>query len=90
MNVLPIEKKALVLTHLVEGLSIRSIERITGVNRNTIMSLTVLAGRRAQEILDREMINIKSNFVQVDEIWSWVGRKQKRVLPRDRDRKSVV
>lgn len=45
---LSIEKKNLVLAHLVEELSIRSIERITGVNRNTIMTLLVDAGERAQ------------------------------------------
>ncbi len=73
------EKKTLVLTQLVEGLSIRSIERITGVNRNTIMSLLVSAGTQAQEILDREMVNIKSNYIQVDEIWTYCVKKQKQL-----------
>ena len=80
-NNLTLEKKSLVLTHLVEGLSIRSIERITGINRNTIMTLLVDAGERAQEILDREMVNLQSNFVQVDEIWTYVGKKQKQLQP---------
>jgi IS1 family transposase len=84
-NNLTPEKKALVLTHLVEGSSIRSIERITGVNRNTIMTLLVDAGERAQEILDREMMNLQSNFVQVDEIWTYCGKKQKQLTELERD-----
>ena len=47
------------------------------------MRLLVEAGYRSQDILDREMVNIKSNFVQVDEIWTYVGRKQKRVILRE-------
>lgn len=42
MNVLPIEKKVLILSALVEGNSIRSIERMTGVHRDTIMFRTIL------------------------------------------------
>lgn len=62
---------------LTEGSSIRSIERITGVNRNTIMSLLVRAGAQAQTILDDRMRNLHANYIQVDEIWAYVGKKQK-------------
>ena len=82
-NNLSPEKKSLVLTHLVEGLSIRSIERITGITKRAIIRVIVEYGEKAREIQEREMVNLKSNFVQVDEIWTYVGRKQKRVLPRD-------
>jgi len=82
-NHLPIEKKILVLSSLVEGNSIRSIERMTNVNRNTIMSLLVSTGAQAQEILDREMVNIQSKRIQVDEIWTFVAKKQKRLKPSD-------
>jgi IS1 family transposase len=77
MNKLPLEKQILVLSHLVEGSSIRSIERITGVNRNTVMSLLVRAGDQASIILDQRCRNLQSNFVQCDEIWAFVGKKQK-------------
>lgn len=68
MYVLPAKKQFLVLSHLVEGASIRSIERITGVNRDTIMSLLVRAGEVAREIQDSYLVNLKCRFVQVDEI----------------------
>src|SRR5208283_5791487 len=83
MNALTAEKKALVLTHLVEGLSIRSIERITGITKRAILRVLVEYGEKAKEIQEREMVNIQSNFVQVDEIWTYVGKKQKQLTPLD-------
>ena len=85
MNVLSYEKQALVLSQLVEGVSIRSIERITGVNRNTIMSLLVKAGEIAREIQDSMFVNLKSRYIQVDEIWTYVGKKQKRLKGEEKD-----
>ena len=83
MNALTTEKKALVLTHLVEGLSIRSIERITGITKRAILRVLVEYGDKAREIQEREMVNLQSNFIQVDEIWTYVGKKQKQLTPLD-------
>ena len=83
MNALSNEKKALVLTHLVEGLSIRSIERITGITKRAITRVLVEYGEKAKEIQEREMVNLQSNFIQVDEIWTYVGKKQKQTTPLD-------
>ncbi|HTY11802.1 MAG TPA: IS1 family transposase [Bacteroidota bacterium] len=83
MNRLPLEKQSLVLNSLIEGNSIRSTVRLTGVSKKTVLRLLIEAGYRSMDILDREMVNIKANFVQVDEIWTYVGRKQKKVLPRE-------
>ena len=79
MNTLPLEKKTLILAHLVEGISVRSIERLTGVHRDTILRVLIEAGERAQYILDTELVNLESNFIQVDEIWTYVGKKQKQL-----------
>ena len=81
MNRLPLEKQALVLNSLIEGNSIRSTVRLTGVNKKTVMRLLVEAGEQAQEILDSRLVNIQSNFVQVDEIWTYVGKKQRQLKP---------
>jgi transposase-like protein len=43
-NILKTEKKIAVVSMLAEGTSIRAIERITNVNRNTIMSLNLRVG----------------------------------------------
>jgi len=78
-NHLPPQKKAAVLAALVEGLSIRSIERMTGVHRDTIMRVLVEAGERAQEIMDERMHHLSCRQIQVDEIWTYLQKKQKRV-----------
>ncbi|HTR81760.1 MAG TPA: IS1 family transposase [Bacteroidota bacterium] len=85
MNALSAEKKALVLTHLVEGLSIRSIERITGITKRAITRVLVEYGEKAREVQEREMVNIQSNYIQVDEIWTYVGKKQKQLAEHERD-----
>lgn len=84
MNKLTIEKQTTILSALVEGNSIRSIERMTGVHRDTIMRLLESAGQKAQEILDSQLNNITSNFIQVDEIWTFVGKKQKNLTTDER------
>lgn len=83
-NHLPLDKKLLVLSALVEGASIRSVERISGVHRDTIMRLMVSVGERAAEIMDRDLVNLKSRFVQADEIWCYVGKKQRLVTDEER------
>lgn len=83
MNVLPFEKKALVLNSLVEGNSVNSTVRMTGVNKRTILRILCNAGEKAREIQDCQMINLKCNYVQVDEIWTYVGKKQKHLKTTD-------
>jgi transposase-like protein len=55
MNVLPFEKQVQVVAALTEGCSIRSTERFTGVNRNTIMSLGLRVGDGCAGLHDRMM-----------------------------------
>jgi IS1 family transposase len=79
MNTLPVDKKALILSHLVEGLSVRAIERLTGVHRDTIIRLMISTGERALEIMDSQFTNLTVKRLEVDEIWTYVGIKQKRL-----------
>jgi IS1 family transposase len=73
----PPEKVEAVITLLVEGCSIRSIQRITGVDQNTIMKILILAGDRCQRLLESKCRNIPVSDVQCDEIWGFVGCKEK-------------
>jgi transposase-like protein/IS1 family transposase len=75
---LPLDKAEMVLSLLVEGMAIRSVERITGVNRNTIMSLLVLAGERCERLSEKKISKVPVSDVQADEIWGFVGMKEKR------------
>lgn len=67
------------LSMLVEGNSVRSIERITGVHRDTILRLMVSVGQRCEEILDGSMRNLPCKEIECDEIWTYVSKKQKRI-----------
>lgn len=76
-NNLPFEKKVTVVSMLCEGSSIRAIERITGVNRNTIMNLGVRVGTACKAIMDEKMRGLACQQVQVDEIWGFIGAKKR-------------
>lgn len=82
-NNLPMEKRTLILSLLAEGNSLRTISRVSGVARNTINKLLLDAGEHAREIMNREMVNLRVNYLQVDEIWTFVGKKQKKLKPEE-------
>jgi IS1 family transposase len=77
MNTLSMEKQIMIASMLVEGNSIRSIERVTQVHRDTIMRLGIKLGERANYLSSKLLQDIKSNYVQLDEIWAYVGKKNK-------------
>jgi len=68
---------------LVEGCSIRSTERLTGLNRNTIMRLLLVAGECSARVMDSRMRNLSARYLQVDEIWCYVGKKRRNVRSGD-------
>src|SRR5581483_2866571 len=76
-NHLPTEKKVNVISLLCEDMSIRGIERATGVNRNTIMSLGLRVGTACAKIHDEKMRGLKCKQIEVDEIWGFIGKKKK-------------
>ncbi|HKR11055.1 MAG TPA: IS1 family transposase [Pyrinomonadaceae bacterium] len=76
-NVLPREKQIAAVNMLAEGSSIRSIERITGINRNTIMNLGVRVGQGCAKVLDAKMRDLTCHHLQFDEIWGFIGKKEK-------------
>lgn len=76
-NELKTEKKAQVVSLLCEGNSIRSTERITGIHRDTIMRLGVRIGEGCKRIMDDKLQNLTCNLIQVDEVWGFIGMKQK-------------
>jgi len=79
MNRLSTEKRAAVIAALVEGNSIRATVRTTGVAKNTVTKLLVDMGTVCSVHQDRVMRNLRCENVQVDEIWSFVGCKEKNV-----------
>ena len=77
------EQRTAVLACLVEGNSILSTRRMTGVAKGTVLKLLAQAGEAAVEYMDREVRGITARRVQDDAIWSFVYSKQKNV-PADR------
>jgi IS1 family transposase len=76
-NELKSEKKIMAVAMLAEGNSIRSIERITGVHRDTIMRLGIRIGEAAKKIMDTKMRGLSCRQIECDEIWGFVGAKRK-------------
>jgi transposase-like protein len=74
---LSMEKVLQVLQLLVEGVSIRSAERITGVEKRTILSLLERVGERCEMLLENLIRNVPVKDVQCDELWAFVQMKEK-------------
>lgn len=79
MNILTTEKRAQVLLMLVEGMGINATCRVTGVSKNAVLNLLAKVGSACAAYQDRVMRNLTCKKVQCDEIWAFVGMKQKNV-----------
>lgn len=79
MNRLQTEERIRVVAALVEGNSIRSTSRMTGVARNTVTKLLVDLGTACMQFHDMRVRNVRVRRLQCDEIWSYVGAKAKNV-----------
>lgn len=88
MNRLSLDRRTQAIGCLVEGNSIRSTERMTGIHRDTIMRLLVEVGTACARLTDERMSDLPCQRIQVDEIWAYVGEKQRQVTPED-DRSRV-
>ena len=80
---LPIEKAEMILRLLLEGSSVSSVSRLTDVHIATILKLLVKAGEKCERIMAKQIRNVDVRDVECDEIWSFIGKKQKRVRPTD-------
>lgn len=74
-NHLNTDKKTTAISLLCEGSSIRSIERITGIHRDTVMRLGVRVGAGCRELMDSMFHGLRSEQIQVDEMWGFIGAK---------------
>ena len=81
MNKLPSAKRVQILSLLCEGNSMRSVSRLADVSINTVSKLLVDAGLVCAAFHDENVRGLKSQRVQCDEIWSFVGAKQKNATP---------
>jgi len=82
---LPVEKALSVLQLLLEGMSVRSTERITGVHRDTILKLLILAGSRSMQRMKQMIRNVPVEDVQADEIWGFCFKKERNRWEHEKD-----
>jgi IS1 family transposase len=83
MNVLPFDEQVAVISTLTEGCSIRATERLTGVHRDTIMRLAARVGFGAIKLHDRTVHSLQVLRLELDDAWSFVSKKQRKVTPQD-------
>jgi len=79
MNRLSMEKKVAVISALVEGWSVRSTSRLTGVAKGTILRLLAEVGAACAKYHDAVVRNVPAKRIQVDEAWSFCFAKAKNV-----------
>lgn len=72
-----LEKAVLVLKMLLEGMSIRACERITGIKRDTICDLVLLAGENCDRFLPKAVKNVEAKVIELDELWDFIYCKQR-------------
>ena len=87
---LAMDKAESVLRLLVEGCRIRSIERLTGVHRDTVLSLLETVGEKCERLLEERIQGLKVSDVQCDEIWGFCGMKEKTKHRNGRDEESTI
>jgi IS1 family transposase len=79
MNNLPLSKQIEIISALCEGIGQRAVTRLTGTDRKTVARLALRVGRGCAEVHDRAMVGVRAGRIELDEIWGYVGKKQKRV-----------
>jgi IS1 family transposase len=77
MNKLATDERAKILNCLIEGCSMRSTSRLTGAAKKTVERLLVSAGTACAAYMDKAMRNLPCKVLQVDEIWSFIGCKER-------------
>jgi len=77
------ETAAKALAMMLEGMSVRATSRLTGLHKGTILALMLTASQRAGAKLDSLVRNVRVGYVQADEIWCFVGKKQRQVRTGD-------
>jgi len=85
MNLLSQDERIRIVSALVEGNSLRSVSRMTGIARNTITKLLVDLGEACMQYHDAHVRNVRVRRLQCDEIWAYVGAKQKNASPEKKE-----
>jgi hypothetical protein len=83
MNILKPHKKLAILSALLEGCSARATSRLTGCHLETVLKVLVETGQKCEGIMNDRIQGIQCEALELDEIWSFVQKKQRRMTERD-------
>jgi len=83
MSVLSTKQRVQVISCLVEGCSVRSASRLTGIAKGSVLKLLVEMGEVCSAYHDEHVRRLQSKRIQADEIWAFCGKKQKNVVAGD-------
>jgi transposase-like protein/IS1 family transposase len=86
---IPLETAILALKLLIEGSSIRTVERITELHRDTIMRLLVLAGEKCATLIGKRIKNLEPRDVECDELWGYIKKKEGHKGVKEEDDESI-
>lgn len=78
-NILSKDKQIQVIAALAEGCSMRALTRMTGIHRSAIARVALNVGQGCARLLDAKMRDLTCNYLQFDEIWGFIGKKEKHV-----------
>lgn len=87
---IPTETRKLILRLLCEGNSIRGTSRITGVHKTTIASVILSFGNACRAFLDETLRGLTLTHLEIDEIWSWVAKKQNKLTITEREERGDI
>jgi len=83
MNILNQEKQIRIVNALVEGCSVRSTARMVGVEHKTVLRVLLRAGDHCARLLDDKVRGVHAKSIEVDEIWTYVFKKERRLTEKD-------
>ena len=86
---LPMDKAEMVLNLLLEGSSVSTVERVTGVHHGTILKLLVTAGEKCERVMANHVRNVSVRDVECDEVWAYVGKKEGHKRPEEQHDESI-
>jgi hypothetical protein len=86
MNRLPSAKRAQIIGMLCEGMSMRAASQLADASINTVTKLLVETGMACSDYQDWTFMNLPCDKLQLDEIWSFVGKKARNITGNDTDK----
>jgi len=84
MRVIERERKVAIITALCNGMSLRAASRTFNTHRTAIQNLLVRVGQNCERLMAEHMRNIDCRYLELDELWTFCGRKERRLTPEQR------